>query len=265
MSRARISSLGTTCSHVSVAHVADRHQLDEADVPGMVSVKPREVFDLIVVDAAHHDHVQLDRIEARASRRRSADRTGSKSRLRRAILTMRSSRRLSTLMFTRSNPASRSSAPISGSRTPFVDSAMSVISGTARSMRINSWICGRIVGSPPVMRNTPQSERRELSDDFGDFLVRQNLRLRQPLHPVLRHAVHAAEVAAVRDRDAEILDAAAELVAQSRAAEFGVMASAWISAVSGCGVPSHASSSASRPTLDCRRRSARASRSARAA
>src|SRR5262245_427991 len=82
----------------------------------------------------------------------SADATGSSPKSRRAIAIMRSGSKLSTLMFTRSRPASRISDESAGSRTPFVDSAMSLISGTARSIRINSWICGRIVGSPPVIR-----------------------------------------------------------------------------------------------------------------
>ena len=138
------------------------------------------------------------------------------------------------------------------------------ISGTARSIRISSWICGRIVGSPPVMRNAPQPERRELSHDLGDLLVRQNLRLRQPLHPRLGHAVHAAEVAAIRDRDAEILDAAGRTDRRSdRVGAFGVMRVA-------LGSPFRASPPGSRlirarPTRAFRRRSARASRSARAA
>src|SRR5206468_2355316 len=59
-----------------------------------------------------------------------------------------------------------------------------------------------------------EPERRQLSDDARDLLVGKNLLLGQPLHSRLGHAVDATEVAAVRDRDPEILNASAKLVAQ---------------------------------------------------
>src|SRR5262249_15527909 len=57
-----------------------------------------------------------------------------------------------------------------------------------------------------------EPEWRELPNHLGDLLVRKNLRLRQPLHSVLWHAVHASEVAPIRDRDAQILDRPPELI-----------------------------------------------------
>ena len=46
----------------------------------------------------------------------------------------------------------RSPGASSGNRAPFVESAMSSISGTARRRRMSCSRFGRIVGSPPVMR-----------------------------------------------------------------------------------------------------------------
>jgi len=47
-----------------LSHVADGHQLDEPYVPRMIHCETRHRLDLVVVDAAHDDHVQLDRREA---------------------------------------------------------------------------------------------------------------------------------------------------------------------------------------------------------
>jgi hypothetical protein len=49
-----------------------------------------------------------------------------------------------------------------------------------------------------------------------DLLERHHLRARQPLHPLLGHAVGAAEVAAVGDRDPQVLDHPTEGVDQWR-------------------------------------------------
>ena len=177
---------------------------------------------------------------------------------------MRSARRLSTLMLMRSSPASRSSgADLRQVERHSSTARCPSISGTARSMRISSWICGRIVGSPPVIRSRRSPSGASWRTTLGDLLVRENLRLGQPLHSRLGHAVHAAEVAAIGDRDAQILDAAARTgrAASGRAASMRRRAHRRR--------PSTALRSRCaarvRPTRAFRRRSARASRSERAA
>src|SRR5206468_3346669 len=57
-----------------------------------------------------------------------------------------------------------------------------------------------------------QAERGQLAHRLGDLLVREDVALRQPGQALERHAVPAAEVAPVGDRDAEVLDRPAELV-----------------------------------------------------
>jgi hypothetical protein len=48
------------------------------------------------------------------------------------------------------------------------------------------------------------------SGDAGDLFVGQELVAGEPVHPLFGHAIGAAEVAAIRDRDPEILDAPIE-------------------------------------------------------
>src|SRR5581483_2615803 len=55
-------------------------------------------------------------------------------------------------------------------------------------------------------------ERGELPHDLDDLLVCEDVRFRKPLHSRLGHAVHASEVAPIRDGDAQILDAPTELI-----------------------------------------------------
>ena len=98
---------------------------------GWSSVSRAKSTDLVVVDAAHHDHVELDRIEARRSRGvRPRDRIEAEiaPRDRRdAIGAQAVDADVDAV-----EPALReASAAISGRRTPFVESAMSSISGDA--------------------------------------------------------------------------------------------------------------------------------------
>ncbi len=73
---------------------------------------------------------------------------------------------------------------------------------------------GRIGGLTARDAEAAESEWRELPDDLRDLLVREDVGLRQPRESLSRHAVDATEVAAVGDRDPEVLDAAPELVAK---------------------------------------------------
>src|SRR3954462_3893369 len=43
-----------------LAHIANGHELDKPDVPWMIESESSEVANLVVVDSAHHDDVQLD-------------------------------------------------------------------------------------------------------------------------------------------------------------------------------------------------------------
>src|SRR5690348_11321807 len=47
-----------------LAKATHRHQLDEPHMPWVIECQPREVDDLVVVDASHDDDIQLDGVEA---------------------------------------------------------------------------------------------------------------------------------------------------------------------------------------------------------
>ena len=78
----------------------------------------------------------------------------------------------------------------------------------------------RTSGSPPVRRSFRTPALDEGRAEPVEFLERQHVLLRQERH-VLRHAIDAAEVAAVGHRDAQIGDRPAERVDQ-RGAERGI-------------------------------------------
>ena len=116
-----------------------------------------------------------------------------------------------TLM--RRRPASARSCAISGSRTPLVVIAMST--RAAPAWRSSRGRCARTVGSPPVIR-TDSNPKRSTHDphDPGLLLVGEQLVAVEPGHALLGHAVGAAEIAAVGDREPEVGDPTSERVDQ---------------------------------------------------
>ena len=75
----------------------------------------------------------------------------------------------------------------------------------------------RTVGSPPVRRMPSNPNRDTDAGEALDLLEGQDLAARDPLHPLLRHAVRAAEVAAVGDGDAQVAHDAPNGSTRSRA------------------------------------------------
>ena len=102
------------------------------------------------------------------------------------------------------------------SSEPLVVSVTSRMPGTAASRAISSSTPRRTSGSPPVMRSFSTPIAGEHARQALDLLERQQLLAAQELEllaeDLLRHAVDAAEVAAVGDRDAQIPHGPGELV-----------------------------------------------------
>ena len=73
----------------------------------------------------------------------------------------------------------------------------------------------RVSGSPPVMRYFCYAEPGSDADEAQRFLVRENLSARQPFLQFLRHAVGAAFVTTVGDRNAQIGDAMTKAIFHS--------------------------------------------------
>ena len=79
--------------------------------------------------------------------------------------------------------------------------------------------CGKVEHAAPDQRFAPgqadlaHSARDEDVGQRGDFFERENFAPRKELHP-LGHAIPAAQVAAIGDRDADVADGAVEAVDQ---------------------------------------------------
>ncbi len=149
--RASTSSLGTTCAN----------SVPAMSPTGMSSMK-RTCHGCSIVSAAKSSISSSLRPRiittlsfsgsSPASVAARAATTGLNDKSRRAISAMRAGCSESALRFTRSSPAARNAAAICGSFTPLVESAMSSMPGTARSMPTSVTRSGRMVGSPPVIR-----------------------------------------------------------------------------------------------------------------
>ena len=118
--------------------------------------------------------------------------------------------------------ARRRAAPAAfcASSEPFVVSVRSRPS-IAASISISRSRSRRTSGSPPVIRIFSTPWRDERAREPLDLLERQQLApVEEPVvaaEDLLRHAVDAAEVAAVGDRDAQVADRAAERVDEAHA------------------------------------------------
>ena len=208
-----------------VAGGVERHELDEPHLDVVVAAEPGEVDDLVVVDTALDDGVDLHRREPGLLRRLDAvEHPPSSSR--RVICSNFARSSVSRLMLTRSRPASRNSWASRRNVAPLVvidRSGFCPAYGDAESAGTRS--CAsllhehRQVGADGrLATGEPQAVDLEALDEDArqplDLLEREHLAARQPLHALFRHAVGAAEVAAVGDRDAQVANGASEGVDQ---------------------------------------------------
>ena len=122
--------------------------------------------------------------------------------------------RLSRLMFSRCSPASLSACACSASRMPLVVSAMSRMPGTGCELGDQQ---RQVVphqrfaaGEPNLVDAQPGHDAHEPLD----FLEREQLMARLELHVLGRHAIEAANVAAIGDADPQVRVHAAEGVDQ---------------------------------------------------
>ena len=116
----------------------------------------------------------------------------------------------------RCRPGRRSAAACSASRMPLVVRARSSMPGMAASISTNCGRSARTSGSPPVSRSSSHAQLRHDAHEAGDLLERENLVARQEPHVLVRHAVEAADIAAVGDADPQARVHAAERVDQRR-------------------------------------------------
>ena len=126
----------------------------------------------------------------------------------------------SRLTVTRRRPASASGRASARRAAPFVvrvrsSRRPSVVRRAARRS-MSTGRSRRTSGSPPVIRSFSTPERRERPGGALDLLEREDLVARQErvvaAEHFLRHAVRAAEVAAVGDRDAQVVERPSESI-----------------------------------------------------
>ena len=161
-----------------------------------VDLERREPRDLGGVDAAQHV------LDAMADAGQPGEDLGSSD---------------GTLTVMRSRPAARSAAALSASSSPLVVSARSAMPSIAREhldQHLDLRAQQRLAAGEAELAH---AERSEDARQTRDLFEAQDLGLGQELVDVARrHAEAATEVAAVDDRDAQILERAAEEVAGDR-------------------------------------------------
>jgi hypothetical protein len=205
--------------HAPAVGRADVHVLDEAHDVAAAAEASREVDDRVLVDAALDDRVDLDRRETRARRDVDASSTVATGVSVSPIARNVASSSASRLTVTRLSPASASACALRPSSAPLVVSVRST--GSAPSIATSR---SRFLRKQRLAAGQPDLLDAEAGEDAGDardLLERQQRRVRQervvaPEH-VARHAVDAAEVAPVGDRDAQVVQAPPERVDERRA------------------------------------------------
>ena len=196
---------------------ADVHVLDEAErVPGAAEALG-EPDDVSVVDAALDDRVHLDRQAGGGGRVDPLEHAGDRE--------VDVVQRREDLVVERVEADRDAVEPGAGERLRLLRAAATrSSSGRARdpgSSCRSSTRCStlrRTSGSPPVIRTVRTPSPAKTRGDAGDLLEREQLLAVEErvvaAEDLLRHAVDAAEVAAVGDRDAQRLERPAERVAQ---------------------------------------------------
>ena len=121
---------------------------------------------------------------------------------------------VSRLTLMRVRPAAARSGASLRSRKPLVVKARLFSPGIAERRAISSGSWGRKVGSPPVRRISSIPQSHGQSHQAFDLVKGQDLIARQPIQPLGRHTVGAAEVAAINERYPQIADAAPERILQ---------------------------------------------------
>ena len=210
---ARISSPVSTLSGRPRVVGVERHELDEAHLVRMLAREPRERQHLVLGEAAHRDGVDLDRVGLRERGERLEAREHPRQRvaarhLEEAVALERVDRDVEALdagVDERRGVALEQEAVRRDREVLDARDRASIAASRGKSRRTS--------GSPPVRRTSCTPISRQQRDDAARSprSVRTALAL-EPRQALGGHAVLAAEVAAVGDRDAHVADVAAVTV-----------------------------------------------------
>ena len=193
--------------------VAHRHGLDQAEVEAVLAAPGEHAVELVLVHALHRHGVDLDRQAGGLGGEDAVQRlldlapAGDRGELRPG-----SSVSSDTLI--RRTPAAYSRPPCFASCVPLVVTVSSFSPPSpSRAPRLRNRVITsrRTSGSPPVMRILLVPRRMKAAQSRSSSSSVSSSRFGRKRH-VLRHAVDAAEIAAVGDGDAQVGDWAAERI-----------------------------------------------------
>ena len=210
-----ISRATPTASRRPPGRAADVHVLDEADLGADAARVLDQVDQLVVVDAAHDDGVELQRRRSRRAAAASMPASTAACSSNRVSARKRSACSVSRLTVMRCRPARRRRRGLPASSTPLVVSARS------RDRRLRRERCDQrrqVAAQQRLAAGDADPVDADVDEGVGerrDLLEREQRLARQPDVVRLRHAVLAAQVAAVGDRDAQAAQRPAEAIARS--------------------------------------------------
>ena len=197
---------------ICIPHIAgfERHELDEADLDAPLAAIPGEVHHFVVVDAAHHDRVDLHWVETGIDGRVDAVEHPvqliSASQLQESIALQRIEADVDARQASRRQRLGMQAQRGAVGGQCNVDAQLGEAFDQPRQMRAHQGL---------TARQTDALEAESLHAHLGeslDLLEAQDLRSRQPRHAFGWHAVLAAEVAPVGDGDAQVTHDPAERI-----------------------------------------------------
>ena len=186
---------------------AERHQFDEAHLPVVLKRQPRQLDHIVVVVAARNDRVHFHGRETRGFGRLDAAPNG--------LRVEEAHQSLSALRIQRVQMDVDPFQPrILERLRQFIEQqaigrhaqiVRAVHAGNPRRDLDQVWAQGRLA---PGQAELAETDGRRRTYDLFNLLWREKFFALDKGQPVQRHAVQAAQVAAVRQRDAQIVDVA---------------------------------------------------------
>ncbi len=191
------------------------HHFDKAHGNGTIARHFREGLHFIVVLAAHHDAVQFDRTEARGKCGVDAVEHALQARPARDRFETIFAQRVERDVRAREARIDQASYLFGQEQT--VGRERDVIDagdrGDHRNQALEIFADQRLTAGEA---NAPDANLGRGAHDLGDFLIGEDLALVDPRQALFGHAVDAAQIAAVRHRDAEIRNRPMEGVGELR-------------------------------------------------
>ena len=178
-----------------------RHEFNKTNFDPVRTSKLSKFNDLIIIDVTDYHHVELHQQPGTKCSINASEYLCQRAPACEIAKVSECSESNETL--TRCNPADTRRCAIFSNWAPFVVIARSTCKG--RSNEINASTSGRTSGSPPVMRIASNSkystQTRAICREFHEC---QFFFMRQPIKTFFGHAISAAKIASIRNRQAQV-------------------------------------------------------------